>query len=56
MLKKIALITGASAGFGEAIASQLIRDGYCVILAARRLNKLEDLRDQFGLDKVNRLH
>ncbi|WNZ93733.1 SDR family NAD(P)-dependent oxidoreductase [Streptococcus iniae] len=52
MLKKIALITGASAGFGEAIASQLIRDGYCVILVARRLNKLEDLRDQFGLDKA----
>lgn len=50
MVKKIALITGASAGFGKAIARQLCKDGYQVILAARRLKKLEELRDELGYD------
>ena len=42
-MTKIALVTGASAGFGAAIARRLITDGYKVIGAARRLEKLESL-------------
>lgn len=38
------LVTGASAGFGEAICINLIKAGYCVIGAARRLDKLKALR------------
>lgn len=45
---KTILVTGASAGFGEAIARRLIADGYRVIGAARRLDKLESLANQLG--------
>lgn len=36
-MTKIALVTGASAGFGKAIVKKLVADGYQVIASARRL-------------------
>ena len=36
----IALVAGASSGFGQAICRKLIADGYKVIGAARRGDKL----------------
>ncbi len=55
MLKdKIVLITGASAGIGEACAHSFAREGCRLILAARRLKKLEalaaDLKASHGAD------
>ena len=44
----IALVTGASSGFGQAICRKLIADGYKVIGAARRSDKLQKLADQLG--------
>lgn len=44
----IALVTGASAGFGEAIARQLINLDYTVIGAARRTDRLSQLQDELG--------
>ena len=44
----IALVTGASAGFGEAITRRLVRDGHRVIAAARREDKLRALADELG--------
>ena len=43
---KVACITGASAGIGEAIAKGLAEDNYCLALIARRKDKLEALADQ----------
>ena len=44
MLKdKIVFITGASAGIGQACAESFAREGARLILAARRLDKLESL-------------
>lgn len=42
---KYAFITGASSGFGTAIASVLAKEGYGLVLTARRLNRLKELKE-----------
>ena len=39
------LVTGASAGFGQAICRRLVADGHRVIGAARRIEKLQKLQE-----------
>lgn len=42
-MNKTALVTGASSGIGEAIARRLLRDGFVVYAAARRLDRMAAL-------------
>ena len=42
------LITGASAGFGKALAERLVAKGHRVIGCARRLDKLNALAETLG--------
>ncbi len=41
--QKVALVTGASSGIGEAIARRLLRKGWCVAVTARREDRLVSL-------------
>ena len=49
---KTILVTGATAGFGDAFARRFIRDGHRVIATGRRAERLESLRAELG----DRLH
>lgn len=44
----IVLVTGASSGFGEAIARRFVREGHQVIAAARRTDRLAALAKELG--------
>jgi NADP-dependent 3-hydroxy acid dehydrogenase YdfG len=45
---RVAVITGASSGIGEATARALARDGYQVALLARRVDRIQELADDLG--------
>jgi uncharacterized protein len=47
-VKKVALITGASAGLGVEFARQLSKRGHRLVLAARRKDRLETLAEELG--------
>ena len=42
------LVTGATAGFGAAMARRFVRDGHRVIAAGRRAARLTDLQQELG--------
>ncbi|MEP3247565.1 MAG: SDR family oxidoreductase [Sneathiella sp.] len=50
---RIAVITGASAGIGRAVALKLLENDYSVVLTGRRLEKLEETRELAGGNAKN---
>jgi 3-hydroxy acid dehydrogenase/malonic semialdehyde reductase len=48
----ILLVTGATAGFGRAIARRFAQDGARIIAAGRRGERLATLREELGAEKV----
>lgn len=46
--RKIILLTGASSGIGEATARRLVAEGHQLVIGARRLARLEALREELG--------
>lgn len=53
-LRRRAVIIGASSGIGEALAHELNRDGWHLGLLARRLDRLEALRETLAPETVVR--
>ena len=47
---KVAVVTGASSGIGEATAEALVREGAAVVAAARREDRLAGLVDRIEVD------
>lgn len=48
-----ALITGASSGIGRDMARNLSKRGYDLILVARDENRLQELKKELEIYKVN---
>jgi short-subunit dehydrogenase len=47
MQNKVVVITGASSGIGKALAEKYASEGWNLVLAARRIELLEELKKQF---------
>ena len=47
-MKKIAVVTGGSAGIGEASARALAADGWKVYVAARRVQRCQRIAEEIG--------
>ena len=48
-MKKTAFITGATSGFGEAIARRLSQEGYKIVALARREDRLKKLASELAI-------
>ncbi|MEO5596128.1 MAG: SDR family NAD(P)-dependent oxidoreductase [Lysobacteraceae bacterium] len=52
-MTKTVWITGATSGFGRAAAKRFVEGGWRVIASGRRVERLNELRDELGADRVH---
>jgi NAD(P)-dependent dehydrogenase (short-subunit alcohol dehydrogenase family) len=52
---RVAVVTGAGTGIGKSVAHALLRDGYRVVLAGRRMEPLQQAIADSGVDKSRAL-
>ncbi len=52
MQKKVVIITGASSGIGKALAEKYAAEGWSVVLAARREDKLKELQKRIESTEI----
>lgn len=48
----VVFVTGASAGFGAAIARRFAKEGHRIVVTGRRRERLDALGDELGRDKI----
>ncbi|HXS20101.1 MAG TPA: SDR family NAD(P)-dependent oxidoreductase [Steroidobacteraceae bacterium] len=53
--RQIAFVTGATSGFGAAIARRFLEDGFQVIALGRRAERLSQLQNDYGSTRVHSL-
>lgn len=54
--KKVAVVTGASAGIGSAIAIELTKQGMIVVALARRVERVQQLKEKIPIGSLGSLH
>ncbi|XP_053947768.1 farnesol dehydrogenase-like [Anastrepha ludens] len=54
--KRIAVVTGASSGIGTAVVKDLVREGVIVVALARRLDRLDAIRNSLPQDQQLRFY
>ncbi|MGC9355181.1 MAG: SDR family NAD(P)-dependent oxidoreductase, partial [Mariniphaga sp.] len=52
MQKKVVVITGASSGIGKALAEKYAQEGWNLVLAARRIDRLVGLKNELNHTEI----
>ncbi len=55
-MEHIALVTGATAGFGEATARRFLAHGHKVVAVGRRIDRLEALKSSLPAEQQKKIH